>query len=181
MDDVDDASLLGAVANGDGGALAVLYRRHGRALFGFLLRFCGDRTVAEEVLQDTFVALWHSARGFAGRASARSWIFGVARRQAIQRLRRLPPPTPAELPELADPSLGPDQLAVLAAGGTAVAAAVARLPGHQREVVALVMVAGLPVAEAAAVLEVPVGTVKSRLFHARANVVRLLAVQEEVW
>jgi RNA polymerase sigma factor (sigma-70 family) len=164
----DDRALLAAVATGDGAALTELYRRHSRALFGYLIRVCGDRSVAEEVLQDTLVALWQGADGFAERSSVRVWIFGIARRQAIQRLRRRPAPIPTELPERPDPALGPDEIAVLATGGTAVAAAVSALPVHHREVVALVMVAGLPLAEAARILDVPVGTVKSRIARGRA-------------
>ena len=174
-----DSAVLRAVAAGDGAALGELYRRHGRALFGYLLRMSGDRMVAEEILQDTLVAVWRGAGSFEARASVRTWLFGIARRQALQRLRKRSPPAPAEFVDRADAALGPDELAVLASGGTAVAAAVGRLPDHQREVVALVMVAGLPLAEVAGILGIPVGTVKSRLFHARAAVVRRLTAEEE--
>jgi RNA polymerase sigma-70 factor (ECF subfamily) len=174
-----DSAVLRAVAAGDGAALGELYRRHGRALFGYLSRMSGDRMVAEEILQDTLVAVWRGAGSFEARASVRTWLFGIARRQALQRLRKRSPPAPAELVDRADAALGPDELAVLASGGTAVAAAVGRLPDHQREVVALVMVAGLPLAEVAGILGIPVGTVKSRLFHARAAVARLLTAEEE--
>jgi RNA polymerase sigma factor (sigma-70 family) len=174
----DDEVLLGQVAAGDTVALSELYRRHGRALYGYLLRICGDRMGAEEILQDTLLAVWRSAGSFAGRAGARSWLFGVARRQAYQRLRLRPAPVPVEPAEVADPVPGPEELAVLAAGGSPLAAAVARLPAHHREVVGLALVAGLPLAEVAEVLGVPVGTVKSRLHHARAALARMLAAGE---
>lgn len=174
-----DGAVLEAVAAGDGAALGELYRRHGRALFGYLLRMSGDRMIAEEILQDTLVAVWRGAGGFQARSSVRTWLFGVARRQALQRLRKRPAPAPAQIVDRADAALGPEELAVLATGGTAVAAAVGRLPDHHREVLALVMVAGLPLAEVAGILDLSLGTVKSRLFHARAAVVRLLAAEEE--
>jgi RNA polymerase sigma factor (sigma-70 family) len=173
----DDAALLAQVAGGDGGALARLYQAYAGRLFGYLLRLCSDRMVAEEILQDTMLAVWRSAGGYAGAATMSTWLFGIARRQAYYRLRGTPPPAPHEPADRADPGPGPEELAIAAAGGTSLAGAVGDLPDHQRDVVALVFVAGLPLAEAAAVLGVPVGTVKSRLHHARATLVRTLTNQ----
>ncbi|WP_084599649.1 RNA polymerase sigma factor [Actinoplanes subtropicus] len=170
-----DAAVLAAIAAGDGGALSELYRRHARALFGYLLRVCGDRMTAEEILQDTLLAVWRGADTFEARSSVRTWLFAVARRQAYQRLRLQPAPVPVEPAEVADAAPGPDELAVLASGGTAVAGAIARLAAHHRDVIGLAMVAGLPLAEVAEIIGVPVGTVKSRLFHGRAALARMLA------
>ncbi|BCJ55420.1 DNA-directed RNA polymerase sigma-70 factor [Actinoplanes sp. NBRC 14428] len=171
-----DAELLRLVAAGDAAALARLYERHAGALFGYLQRLAGDRMTAEEILQDTMLAVWRSAGAFEGRAKVTTWLFGVARRQAHNRLRGRAAPLPAgaELPDRPDGGAGPEELAIAAAGGTPVAAAIDRLPEHHREVIALVFVAGLPLADVAEVLAVPVGTVKSRLFHARAAVAAAL-------
>lgn len=174
----EDDVLLRRVAQGDAVALGELYGRHGASLAGYLTRLCGDRMRAEEVLQDTLVAVWHGAAGYQGRAGVRSWMFGVARRQAYQHLRLRDAPMPLELAEAADPGPGPEAIAILAAGGTPVADAVARLPDHHREVIALALVAGLPLVEVAEVLAIPVGTVKSRLHHARSALVRALSVEE---
>ncbi len=174
----DDVAVLARVGAGDTVALGELYRRHGGALFGYLQRLAGDRMVAEEILQDTLLAVWRGAGAFEGRSAVRTWLFGVARRQAYNRLRNAAPPVPREPVDRADPGPGPEELAIAAAGGTAVAGAVARLPDHHREVIGLALVAGLPLAEVADVLGVPAGTVKSRLHHARAAVVRMLAAQE---
>jgi RNA polymerase sigma factor (sigma-70 family) len=173
----DDAALLGRVARGDSGALTRLYEAHGGRLFGYLLRLAGDRMTAEEILQDTMLAVWRSAGTYAGGSAVTTWLFGVARRQAYNRLRLAPPPAPSEPVDRADPGPGPDELAIAAAGGTPVAGAIGLLPDHHREVIGLVFVAGLPLADVAAVLGVPVGTVKSRLHHARAALARTLATQ----
>jgi len=173
-----DAALLRSVAAGDAAALRTLYERHAGALFGYLYRLAGDRMTAEEILQDTMLAVWRSAAYFEGRSKVTTWLFGVARRQAHNRLRGRPGPEPAAAFEAVDPGAGPDELAIAAAGGTPVAMAVDRLPAHHRDVIALVFVAGLPLADAAAVLEIPVGTVKSRLHHARAAVAAALVAQE---
>jgi RNA polymerase sigma factor (sigma-70 family) len=175
-----DEALLRAVAAGDAGALTRLYERHAGALFGYLLRLAGDRMTAEEILQDTLLAVWRSAAAFEGRSKATTWLFGVARRQAHNRLRGRPGPEPtgALLPDRPDQGAGPDELAIAAAGGTPVAAAIDRLPDHHRDVIALVFVAGLPLADVAEVLTIPVGTVKSRLHHARAAIAAALTAQE---
>ena len=172
-----DTALLALVARGDPGALGRLYEQYSGRLFGFLLRMAGDRMTAEEILQDTMLAVWRSAGTYAGGSRVATWLFGVARRQAYYRLRGMPPPVPAEPVDRPDPALGPDELAIFAAGGTPVAEAVGRLPDHQREVIGLVFVAGLTMADVAEVLGVPVGTVKSRLHHARAALARALATE----
>ena len=174
-----DAALLRSVANGDAASLARLYERHAGPLFGYLYRLAGDRMTAEEILQDTMLAVWRSAAAFEGRSKVSTWLFGVARRQAHNRLRgRASPEAIADLPDRPDLGAGPDELAIAAAGGTPVAAAIDRLPDHHRDVIALVFVAGLPLADVAEVLSIPVGTVKSRLHHARAAVAAALIAQE---
>jgi len=174
-----DAALLRSVAAGDAGALTALYERYAGPLFGYLYRLAGDRMTAEEILQDTMLAVWRSATGFDGRSKVSTWLFGVARRQAHNRLRGRASPEPrAHLPDLPDHAAGPDEVAIAAAGGTPLAAAIDRLPEHHREVIALVFVAGLPLADVAGVLSIPVGTVKSRLHHARAAVAAALVAQE---
>jgi RNA polymerase sigma-70 factor (ECF subfamily) len=175
-----DEALLRAVAAGDAGALTRLYERHAGALFGYLYRLAGDRMIAEEILQDTLLAVWRSAAAFEGRSKVTTWLFGVARRQAHNRLRgrSCPEPIGVPLPDRPDQGAGPDELAIAAAGGTPLAAAIDRLPDHHRDVIALVFVAGLPLADVAEVLMIPVGTVKSRLHHARAAVAAALTAQE---
>jgi RNA polymerase sigma-70 factor (ECF subfamily) len=173
-----DAALLRSVAAGDATSLARLYERYAGPLFGYLYRLAGDRMTAEEILQDTMLAVWRSAAAFEGRSKVSTWLFGVARRQAHNRLRgRAWPQSVADLPDRPDQAAGPDELAIAAAGGTPVAAAIDRLPEHHRDVVALVFVAGLPLADVAEVLSIPVGTVKSRLHHARAAVAAALIAQ----
>jgi RNA polymerase sigma factor (sigma-70 family) len=174
--EADDA-LLVRVADGDAAALAALYRRHGGRLFAFLQRYAGDRMVAEEILQDTLLAVWRSAPRYEGRSGVRTWLFGIARRQAHNRLRvREPRTLPLDgLAGWADPAPGPAEWAVANAQGAAIAAAFDALAPRHREVLALAFAARVPHAEIAEVLGVPVGTVKSRLHHARAALARSLA------
>ena len=174
---VADETLLRQVAEGDATALAALYRRHGTRLFGFLQRYAGDRMVAEEILQDTLLAVWRSAHLYAARSGVRTWLFGVARRQAHNRLRgHRPVQVPLDaVAGWADPSPGPAELAVAGAQSAAIAEAFEALAQPHREVLALAFAGRLPHGEIAEILGVPVGTVKSRLHHARAALARALA------
>jgi RNA polymerase sigma factor (sigma-70 family) len=178
----DDGGLLRGTAGGDPRALAELYRRHGPGLFGYLYRLAGDRAVAEEILQDTMLAVWQSAASFGGRSAVRTWLYGVARRQAHNRLRSRPAPLAGldDAPEPATQEPGPERVALARADVAAIAGALRALSDEHREVLALAFDAGLAHAEIAEVLGVPVGTVKSRLHHARGRLAALAAMDEEV-
>jgi RNA polymerase sigma-70 factor (ECF subfamily) len=95
----EDQRLARRIAAGDRAALEELYARYRRPLFGFLLGIAPDAATAEEILQDTLVAVWQGAAGFEGRATFHQWVFAVARRQAYNavRRRRLPWANPDEL------------------------------------------------------------------------------------
>jgi RNA polymerase sigma factor (sigma-70 family) len=169
MDD-PDVLLLTAVAGGDQRALETLSERHGKALLAYALSMLGDRAVAEEAVQDTLLACWRQATGFAGRSTVRTWLFGIVRRQALSRLRRRvePPVDASTLVALPDPAAGPERTALARAEVGEVRAALTNLSAQHREVLWLAFGAELPHAAIAEVLAVPLGTVKSRLHHARA-------------
>jgi RNA polymerase sigma factor (sigma-70 family) len=174
------ADLVARIAKGEREALAALYRRHGEAVFSYVLSICPDRGLAEEVLQDTFVAVWRGAGSFEGRARVRTWLFGIARRQALGKLRRRgdEPTDPDELLAEPAPDPSPEEQALAAAGLERLTAAIGRLGPLQREIVTLAFVHQLSYAEMAAVLAVPIGTVRSRLAGARRRLARLIGEEE---
>src|SRR5260370_15743599 len=88
----DDAQLIRRIARGERQALSELYVRYQRPLFNYLLQLTPDYGLAEELLQDTLIAVWKSARSFEGRSSVLTWLIGIARRQAHHnpRQRKLP-------------------------------------------------------------------------------------------
>jgi RNA polymerase sigma-70 factor (ECF subfamily) len=164
-----DRDLVRRVASRDRDALTDLYRRHGRVLFGQILFVVSDRGISEEILQDTMVAVWRDAAKFRGDSRVRSWMIAIARRKARDRMRRHEVSAAHDdvLPERPDAAPGPELLALDRVEMADVATAVTRLrPGH-REVLALVFGAGLTLPEVAGILEIPEGTVKSRLYAAR--------------
>lgn len=156
--------------------MAEFYRLHSNAVLTHISMIVGERALAEEIFQDTMLAVWRNAGSFRGECRARTWVIAIARRQARDRLRRrgLRLVSDAELADKASPSPGPEAVALERAAVAEVADAIARLGRSHREVLGLVFGADLSLAEAAEVLGVPVGTVKSRLTAARAALVREL-------
>ena len=167
--ELDDRELLRRVASRDPHALTDLYRRHGRVLFGQIFLVVSDRGMSEEILQDTMVAVWRDAASFRGDSRVRSWMIAIARRKARDQMRRHRSAAVDDdvLSEHPDAAPGPELLALDRVEMADVATAVTRLsPGH-REVLGLVFGAGLTLPEVADILEIPEGTVKSRLNTAR--------------
>ncbi|MFI6600607.1 RNA polymerase sigma factor [Nonomuraea sp. NPDC050536] len=164
--DGNDRDLLARISQGDTAALTALYERFGDRLYAFLCRLARDEGTAEEILQDTLFAVWRSAGAYQGWSSVSTWLFGVARRQAYNRLRGEPPPVAAEPRDLAEPVPGPEERAL---EDDWLQGALAMLPLAHREVVVLHFLCDLGYPEIAEVLDIPLGTVKSRVHHARAK------------
>ncbi|QIN84524.1 sigma-70 family RNA polymerase sigma factor [Rubrobacter tropicus] len=173
-------TVVARLARGDVRALDELYASFGAAVFRYLLTFVPDRRLAEEVLQDTFVAAWRGADGYGGRSGVKTWLFGIARRRAHDSLRRrgLELVAENELVALVDPEPRPEESLLAAGRRDELNSCVEHLAPMHREVVALIFFHGLSYAEAAEVLEVPVGTVKSRLYGARRALKAMLEDSE---
>lgn len=164
-----DEELIAAVAAGDERALTTLYRRWERPLHAFLARYAGGRDV-DDLVQETWLRVVRGATRFDARRRASTWLFQIALNLARDRHRRAPedPIDPERVAELA----APDPLAPVRAG-LDVARLLAALPEGQRAVVVLRHFHDLGEDEVAAILDVPRGTVKSRLHHAMAKLVAL--------
>ncbi len=171
-----DAGLLGRIAQGDADAMALLYREHGRVVFAQVQLVVGDRVLAEEIVQDTMFAVWRGAGSFRGESSVRSWVIAIARRQTRDRLRRhrLQVVDDTFLTDRPGPSPGPEAMALDRAELAEVREAIRGLAPTHREVLGLALGVGLSLPEVAHVLEVPLGTVKSRLSAARTALNRTL-------
>jgi RNA polymerase sigma-70 factor, ECF subfamily len=171
-----DAQLLRRIGQGDEIAMAAFYREHGRVVFGQILLVAGERALAEEILQDTMLAVWRGAGSFRGESSVRSWVIAIARRQARDRLRgrRLRMVDEAVLAAQPSSDPGPEAMALDRAELAEVTDAIRDLTLLHREVLGLVFSSGLSLPEVAGVLEIPVGTVKSRLAAARSALSRRL-------
>ncbi len=177
-----DQSILDRIARGDRDALAALYARYQAPLFRYLVQITGDHGLAEEVLQDTLVAVWKGAASFEGRSTVQTWLIGIARRQAHnnQRRRAVPLADASELDVLAAGEPEPEDAALASVEREELAAAIGCLATVHREALVLAFVNGLSYREMAAALGIPEGTVKSRLSNAKRALRDLLDASEEV-
>lgn len=164
-----DRSIVAQIAAGDHDSLSDLYGRYQRPLYAYLCLLTSDPGLAEEILQDTLLAVWTGARTFQGRSSVRGWLYGIARRQAHNALRRAPPPTVDEsvLEAVPGSSVPPEEAALAAVACADLEGAILGLSPPLREVVLLTLVHGLSYQETAKIIGVPIGTVRSRLSNAR--------------
>jgi RNA polymerase sigma-70 factor (ECF subfamily) len=169
----NDEDLLEGVAGGDGAALAVLFRRHKSTVFRFALHM-SDPGVADDVTQEVFLAVIRDAARFErGRSSVAAWLCGIARnhvRRRLERDRRLMPFDDAAEPAGEIEATGPAVWEDLERADRidAVRRAVQALPLGYREAVVLCDLQEMTYADAAAALECPIGTVRSRVHRGRA-------------
>lgn len=167
--DVDERALLAAVADGDRLALADLYRRHAPWLLARLNRRCSDRGVVDEVLQDTFVAVWKGAGRFDGRGEVGAWVWGIAVRRLVDALRRTPRPTVPLLDDSDEVVVSAEEQVLVGIEHGELGPALDRLSPELRAVVQATVLDGLTTREAGQLLGIPSGTVKTRMMRARAQ------------
>jgi RNA polymerase sigma-70 factor (ECF subfamily) len=160
-----DILLIERIVARDERAIADLYDRHNRLLFGLVLRILRDRSEAEEVLQEVFVLVWTRAETYnVALGSPAAWLVRVARNRAIDRLRanavRLRAVESAPLPT---PPENPETRASVSEQQRAVGRALDTLPPDQRELIEQAYFLGLTQSELAARFKLPLGTVKTRI------------------
>jgi RNA polymerase sigma-70 factor (ECF subfamily) len=167
-----DDELVRAVAAGDRQALERLYRRHAPWMAGRLAARTTSRELAEEALQDTFLAAWRSARAYHGTGQVPAWLWGIARRRLASLARRQPQGSLSleVAGERVDPATGPEEAALGRDASARIRLAVAHLPDEQRAAITAVVYQGQSIEQAAQAAAVPQGTIKSRLHRARLHI-----------
>lgn len=173
----DDRELVDAARNGDTDAFETLVRTHVDAVYAHGLRFFGEPSTADDVVQEVFVKVFRSLDTYDGRATFNTWLFRVTRNVCLDLLRRgARRPIPVDPVDLVGSRTVPDH-AQRVVETAAVEQAMRALQPEDREALGAVSVFGLSYQEAAQVLDVPVGTVKSRVFRARRTLVQILRDQ----
>jgi len=174
---LSDEALLALVANANDDALAELYDRYGRVAYGLALRTLRDRALAEDAVQEGFLAVWRSADRFAAeRAKPMTWILTLVHRRAVDLVRREERRRGDPLEAAPDPATrASDEEVDLRSKRRIVQEALARLSPDQREALELAYYGGLTQSELAERLGVPLGTIKSRMFTGLGRLRDLLA------
>ena len=177
---LSDEALIALVARGDDTALAELYDRIGRVAYGIALRILRDERLAEDAVQEGFLAVWRSAATFrAERAKASTWVVTLVHRRAVdivrreERRRAEPAGSGVSCPATGSSGSAEDE-AWLGFERERVLGALAALPDAQRESLELAYYGGYSQSELAELLGVPIGTIKSRMFAGLARLRELL-------
>ncbi|ATQ43279.1 RNA polymerase sigma factor [Caulobacter mirabilis] len=173
-----DADLVEAARGGSSAAFGRLVDRHQRAVRGFLRRLCGDAAEADDLAQETFLAAWTEIGRFRGEAEVRSWLCGIAWRRhqsaaraGLRRRRRDQAWSEAAQQQGAIPASSDDRLTL--------ERALAGLPLDQRAAVALCLAGEFSHADAAEVLGLPIGTVKSHVARGRSRLLAAIGGRDE--
>ncbi len=173
---LSDEALVLMAARSEESALAELYDRYGRAAYGLALRVLHDPALAEDAVQEAFLALWNSAARFVPeRSKASTWILTLVHRRAVDAVRREQRRRADSLDHAAEPSVGGvDEDAWLRLQRERVQTALRLLPDAQREALELAYYGGFSQSELAERLGQPIGTIKSRMFAGLSRLRELL-------
>ncbi|MEL7465990.1 MAG: RNA polymerase sigma factor [Pseudomonadota bacterium] len=170
-----DVDLIGEIAAGDQSALRALYERHRGPLLAFLKSKCGDAELAADAAQDAMIEVWTSASKFSGKSSPKTWMFAIARNKLVDRLRKDARLTVVEEPpEVVDDAPDPTVVIARAQDATRVRACLANLSESHRSVIELAFFHELKYEEIAEVEGAPLGTIKTRIYHAKKLLMRCL-------
>lgn len=182
LTEVADRSLLDRHREGDPDAFAEIVRRHRDRMWAVALRTLGDPDDAADAVQDALVSAYRAAAGFRGDSAITTWLHRIVVNACLDRARRKNVRKTVPLPDQEEDEERMNRDVAIAADPTDsadvsmdVAAALATLPTDQRAALVLVDLQGYPVEEAAKILEVPAGTVKSRCARGRARLMPLLS------
>ena len=174
---LSDEALLALCSRADENALGELYDRYGRVAYGLALRIVRDRALAEDAVQEAFLAVWRSAGAFlAEQGKPSTWILTLVHRRAVDLVRREERRRAEPLEETDHPTgEATDEEAWLRAQRQVVQEALRKLPPEQREAIELAYYGGFTQSELAERLGLPLGTIKSRMFTGLKRLRELLA------
>jgi RNA polymerase sigma-70 factor (ECF subfamily) len=171
-----DEALVRSIADGDRRAFETLYMRHRSHVCRFLIRFIGNESVAEEIVNEVFLEVWRHAHRFEAKSQVATWLRAIARYKALSALRRR---SGAEIDEdaaaaVADPADDPETTMDWQRRSAILKECLTQLPAAQREVIDLVYYHDKSVQEVAGFVGVAASTVKTRMFYARNRMAYLL-------
>jgi RNA polymerase sigma-70 factor (ECF subfamily) len=165
----NETQLVTRAQNGDRNAFSELVRMHAWGVLNVVYRMCGNMNIAEDAAQETFIQAWLRLPSYRQKSSLRNWLYRIAVNTAIDMLRKNKRILPSAVEDLAlmDAHPGPEAILLSEERTELVRKAVVELPDASRSVLVLREYEGLSYQEIAEALEIPVGTVMSRLNYAR--------------
>jgi len=179
--DEHDARLIERVAGGDMSAFESLYRTYHPRLTRFLSLLTQRQPIVEESLNDTMLAVWRRAHTYNGQSKVSTWMFAIAYRTACKALRSQDLPVEDATDEQISDAPGPERQSAAREAQAALRRALAGLSDEQRHVIELTYFHELPYADIAQIMQCPVDTVKTRMFHGRRRLRALLTGEAGDW
>jgi RNA polymerase sigma-70 factor (ECF subfamily) len=170
-----DRELIVAIAAGDRQSMQCLFTRHHMRVYRFILRLVGDATLAEDLTSDVFLDVWRQAGRFRGLSSVVTWLLAIARNKSVSASRRRNDMLDFDQLTIADACDDPETVIEKQDRCRIVRECVLQLPRAHRKIIDLVYYREKTMEEVSEIVGAPVGTVKSRTFHARRKLSNLLA------
>jgi RNA polymerase sigma-70 factor (ECF subfamily) len=170
-----DEALLREIARNNQLAMRTLYMRHRIPVYGYIRRLVRDRTLAEDVLSETFLAAWRGAGRFEGRSTVSTWLLSIARHKALTAID----PRPLEALDedaadsMVDPAVDPEADVGRQDNGATLRRCLRALSPEHGEIIDLVYYQEKTIKEIAAIVGIPPNTVKTRMFYARKRLATL--------
>ena len=175
-----DLDLIRRIANEDESALRELYAAYGQRMYAYALRLTASPATADDVVQDTLIAVWQSARSFRGEGRVLAWLLGIVHHTAMKGLRHIHQPITEEMEiVLPAPTALPEERIQTKEEVHSLQKGLKSLSPEHRAILELVFYQGMSLNEVAEVCHCPLGTVKSRLSYARRHLRGILSRQEE--
>jgi RNA polymerase sigma-70 factor, ECF subfamily len=178
-----DAAFLLMIAQGDRHAMRMLFARHRVRVYRQALRLTNDDAVAQDIVNEVFLAVWRRAGRFEGRSQVSTWLLAITRNLAATTLKRRPVQCldHSVANSVADPADDPEVAVGKRQESSILAACLSKLSPPHREIIDLVYYHEKSIKEVAEVIGIPRSTVKTRMFYARNEIADLLKQRGLDW
>jgi RNA polymerase sigma-70 factor (ECF subfamily) len=176
---MSDQALVGLIGQGDKQAMQVLFARYNVRIFRFLMRFFASASMAEDLVSEVFIDVWRGAGQYQARSRVSTWLFAIARNRALSALRRRSRDESDDeaIEFIADPGDDPEIAMQKTERSAILLDCLKQLSLAHREIIDLVYYHERSIDDVAEIICVPQNTVKTRMFHARRGIAKLLAAQ----
>jgi RNA polymerase sigma-70 factor (ECF subfamily) len=171
-----DHALVALIATGDRRAFELLFTRHNERVYRFVARLTKNMSLAEDVVAEAFLSVWRTAHRFRSECQVSTWLLSIARHRAFSEMRRRSeaPISEDEACGVVDVGNDPEAATSRTTRSAIVRKCLSQLPLAQSEIVDLIYYQEKSISEVAQILEIPEGTVKTRMFYARTRLAGLL-------